>query len=199
MQVKVHPGANGKEKCSRKEVNSQSCSFCCFRSSEPLLGCFRGKWPTLQTNATSLFSTVKRKHPCRDACILIVAGGMWPIILFHRGRSLQGLSQKAWPMSPRIQRSSTEFGQNRSEPRQPCTLYQGVSTLVVCSCSCTSEEWIMQSILLPTLVIFDVFLKAWALKAYKTLMYFFKLFHVCAFNVLVFVVGKLRWKHDLSS
>lgn len=64
--------------------------------------------PLYKKNPASLFSTVKRKYPCRDTYLQIMAGGMWPIILFCGGRSVQGLTQKAWPKSPPNQRVQYE-------------------------------------------------------------------------------------------
>lgn len=127
-----------------------------------------------------------------------MAGGTWPIVLFHRGRSVQGPSQKAWPKSPHNPRTPTEFSRNRSEPQQPCKSYHGISARLYASasvvflCSCTSEEWIVQSTLLPTLVIFDVFLKAWALKAHKTQDFIFILSYcIC---VLLMCFSLCSWK-----
>lgn len=166
------------EKCSgKKKAHFQSCSFCCcFTSSEPLLPCSRRKWKsrrnsTKKKDDASLFSRVKRKYLFTDIYKQVMAGGKWP----WRQKCAMVITGEPGPSPLTIK---------KAQLRATLQIISGNFNLI---CLCfgvfvvSLNFWRMDNAVLlsPALVILDVSLKAWVLKAYKTKIFIFlKLFHM---------------------
>lgn len=166
------------EKCNRKKKSCfQSCFFDVPGENDPFY----------KKDGTSLFSTVKRKYPFRDISMQLMAGGMWPV--FHGGRSVQWSSQVNLAQVP-SQLKKPNWVQCE-QVRTRATLQITLESFSQVACLCFGvflvflNFWRMDSavLLLPALALFDVSLKACALKAYKTKIFFFLSHFMYPFNM----------------